>query len=71
MSDNSLLVSLGRIHSLGVVFSNSVGASDFVVHVSGTYHLSSLSSASFRRNLSCKYKEAVLVECVSLILFTL
>jgi hypothetical protein len=52
---------LGRIHSLGVVFSNSVGAPDFVVHVSGTYHLSSLSSASFRRNLSCKYKKQSLL----------
>ena len=61
MFGNSLLVSLGRIHSLGVVFSNSVGAPDFVVHVSGTYHLSSLSSASFRRNLSCKYKKQSLL----------
>ena len=61
MFGNCLLVSLGRIHSLGVVFSNSVGASDSAVHVSGTYHLSLLSSPSFRRNLSCKYKKESLL----------
>lgn len=57
---NSFDVSLGRIHSLGNVDLNPVGACDSVVHVSGTNHFScSLSSSSFRRNRSCKYKDTV------------